>query len=117
MKRSGTNPTSAAVVILKLLRRLDDSIKHSVGDFLTEVISDEGGFLANTRIPIADALSTFTGLLTAHEIGRPNEILSPDRCRRFIDSLEQPTGGFTEHHGINLPTRSIPSMPWARSHC
>ncbi|MCA9072510.1 MAG: terpene cyclase/mutase family protein, partial [Planctomycetaceae bacterium] len=54
MKRSGTNPTAAAVAVLNLLGAMDAEIRGDVRDFLREVKSDEGGFQANTRIPFAD---------------------------------------------------------------
>lgn len=48
---------------------------------------------ANTRIPIADSLSTFTGMLTIDDLNELHE-LELDPLRRFIDSLQLPDGGF-----------------------
>jgi len=94
MKRSGTNPTAAAVALLTLLKGLDDDLKDDVIAFLTDVVSDEGGFQANTRIPFADGLSTFTGLLTAQDLGR-RDLIPPDQIARWVTTvLEFPTGGF-----------------------
>jgi geranylgeranyl transferase type-2 subunit beta len=94
MKRSGTNPTAAAVALLKQLGAMDDDIADDVVGFLTDVVSAEGGFQANTRIPFADGLSTFTGLLTAHDLGR-RDLIAPDRILHWVgNSLELPTGGF-----------------------
>ncbi len=94
MKRSGTNPTAAAVALLKQLEALDEDIATDVIGFLTDVVSAEGGFQANTRIPFADGLSTFTGLLTAHDLGR-RDLIAPDRILHWVStSLELPTGGF-----------------------
>jgi geranylgeranyl transferase type-2 subunit beta len=94
MRRSGTNPTAAAVALLKQLDAMDDDIADDVLGFLTDVTSAEGGFQANTRIPFADGLSTFTGLLTAQDLGR-RDVIPPDRILHFVTtSLEQPTGGF-----------------------
>ncbi len=94
MKRSGTNPTAAAVATLIILEAMDDELKSDVRDFLNQVKSSEGGFQANTRIPFADGLSTFTGLLTAQDLGL-NEIMDLEQVRKFMQEwLEFPTGGF-----------------------
>ena len=94
MKRSGTNPTAAAVALLQMLGAMDDEVRSDVRAFLGEVRSDEGGFQANTRIAFADGLSTFTGLLTVQDLGLDG-LLDPERVRRFITEwLEFPTGGF-----------------------
>jgi len=94
MRRSGTNPTAAAVALLHSLGGMDDDIADDVQGFLTDVVSTEGGFQANTRIPFADGLSTFTGLLTGHDLGR-RDIIKPDRILQWLTSqIELPTGGF-----------------------
>ncbi|MEO1997361.1 MAG: prenyltransferase/squalene oxidase repeat-containing protein [Planctomycetaceae bacterium] len=94
MKRSGTNPTAAAVALLRMLGGLDDEIRRDVREFLIEVRSDEGGFQANSRIPFADGLSTFTGLLTVQDLNLEG-VLDPGRVERFqTEWLEFPTGGF-----------------------
>ncbi len=94
MKRSGTNPTAAAVATLIILEAMDDELKSDVRDFLNQAKSSEGGFQANTRIPFADGLSTFTGLLTAQDLGL-NEIMDLEQVRKFMQEwLEFPTGGF-----------------------
>lgn len=93
MRRSGTNPTAAASAVLQLLGAMDDEIRADIRDFLREVQSDEGGYQANSRIPFADGLSTFTALLTLQDLAliAPND--SP-RIRNYIESsLEFPTGG------------------------
>ena len=94
MKRSGTNPTAAAVALLRQLDAIESDIADDVLGFLTDVVSTEGGFQANTRIPFADGLSTFTGLLTAHDLGR-RDLMPPDKILDWVtNSLELPTGGF-----------------------
>jgi geranylgeranyl transferase type-2 subunit beta len=94
MRRSGTNPTAAAAAVLQLLDALDDDIRQGVRDFLREVRSDEGGIQANSRIPFADGLSTFTALLTLQDL----QLVQPDdepRIRNYVEAnLEFPTGGF-----------------------
>jgi geranylgeranyl transferase type-2 subunit beta len=94
MKRSGTNPTAAAVAILNRLGGMDEELRQDVRDFLRQVKSDEGGFQANTRIPFADGLSTFTGLLTLQDL-QIEDVLSARQVRDYITGwLEFPTGGF-----------------------
>jgi geranylgeranyl transferase type-2 subunit beta len=94
MRRSGTNPTAAAVAVLGILGALDAELRADVRAFLSEVRSDEGGFQANARVPFADGLSTFTGLLTAQDLGC-DEVLDPERVRLLLEQgLEFPTGGF-----------------------
>ena len=94
MRRSGTNPTAAAVALLNSLGGMDDDIIDDVQGFLTDVVSTEGGFQANTRIPFADGLSTFTGLLTCQDVGRP-DLLPPNRIVAWLENqIELPDGGF-----------------------
>lgn len=93
MKRSGTNPTAAAIAVLMLHSKVGPNLREDVLAFLKEVRSDEGGFQANSRIPFADTLSTFTGYLTCLDL-EEYSMLSPKRVEQFILSLEQPGGGF-----------------------
>lgn len=94
MKRSGTNPTAAATALLTKLGAFDDELAVDVSTFLTTVWANEGGFAANTRIPFADSLSTFTALLTLHDIGRKNHVRPTLIDRLLTTELEFPTGGF-----------------------
>jgi geranylgeranyl transferase type-2 subunit beta len=94
MRRSGTNPTAAAAATLTLLNGMDDELRADVREFLREVRGDEGGLQANTRIPFADSLSTFTGLLTARDQDL-NGVVDPARVKDWLENqLEFPTGGF-----------------------
>lgn len=94
MKRSGTNPTAAAVAVLTSLGAMDQELREDAREFLKLVKSDEGGFQANTRIPFADGLSTFTGLLTLQDL-RIDDVLSAPRVLEYVTGwLEFPTGGF-----------------------
>jgi geranylgeranyl transferase type-2 subunit beta len=93
MKRSGTNPTAAAVGTLQLAESLDEETKTGVVKMLTGLQSPEGGLMANSRIPLADLLSTFTGCWTLQECGGLDRI---DRAAalRYVKTLECPEGGF-----------------------
>lgn len=93
MKRSGTNPTAAAAAILNIHGALDAELRDDVAAYLREVYGSEGGFQANTRIPFADGLSTFTGLLTAQDL-KLFDLVDPPRVVEFVRSLELPAGGF-----------------------
>ena len=94
MRRSGTNPTAAAAATLTLLDGMDDELRADVREFLREVRGDEGGLQANTRIPFADSLSTFTGLLTARDQNLEG-VVDASRVRDWLEGqLEFPTGGF-----------------------
>src|SRR4029079_729464 len=92
-KRAGTNPTAAAIGSLRILGTLDENTRLDTIDFLADMQTDEGGLRANTRIPIADLLSTFTGLLTLQDLGGANQI-DLAAVRRFAQSLELEDGGF-----------------------
>jgi geranylgeranyl transferase type-2 subunit beta len=92
-KRAGTNPTAAAIGLLKILDAVDEQTRQSTADFLAEMQTDEGGLRANTRIPIADLLSSFTGYLTLQDLSAADAINLP-AVRRFVRSLDQETGGF-----------------------
>ena len=92
MRRSGTNPTAAAAAMLAILGRRRRVHPDDLADFLTDVRT-EGGLAANTRVPAADGLSTFTGLLTDTEWGL--NVLSPPAVRGFVaEQLELSGGGF-----------------------
>ncbi len=92
-KRAGTNPTAAAIGLLRILDAVDDATRISTAEFLAEMQTDDGGIRANTRIPIADLLSTFTGLLTLQDLGSES-LLDLNAVRRFVRSLEREEGGF-----------------------
>lgn len=98
-KRAGTNPTAAAVATLNILRgqtdaaAIDHDLKELTLDYLCEMQTDEGGIRANTRIPIADLLSSFTGGLTLRDLDSFSE-LDVDLFARYVDSLQLESGGF-----------------------
>ncbi len=112
MRKSGTNPTAAAIGILQLLAPLsplgrgaggegrsffdanlsDDDTALTV-DFLAEMTSMEGGLRANERIPLADSLSTFTGSWTLAQLNAL-ERLDTHEVRSFIEAIQDEAGGF-----------------------
>jgi geranylgeranyl transferase type-2 subunit beta len=98
MKRSGTNPTAAAIGVLQLLDSdggafLTDDIRRGVVDLLAGLPSEEGGLRANGRIPAADLLSTFTGLWTLAQLNGLDRI-DTTAALQYAQSLKASDGGF-----------------------
>jgi geranylgeranyl transferase type-2 subunit beta len=121
LRRSGTNPTAAAAGLLRLLGALDRPTRSAAARFLAGMQGMEGGLRAHAGIPIADLLSTFTGLVALADLeeepcgpdvpparnsagvppaGDAAETAAPQRvvreaALRYVRALEQPGGGFT----------------------
>lgn len=98
MRRSGTNPTAAAIGVLQMLDSSDQAAlsadtSEAVAHFLSEMPSMEGGFRANGRAPLADLLSTFTGLWTLHQLRAINRV-DTAAALEYVRMLELPGGGF-----------------------
>jgi geranylgeranyl transferase type-2 subunit beta len=99
MRRSGTNPTAAAIGGLLVLQPqlgeelLSKKLAAEVSGFLLSNVTDEGGLRANTQIPIADLLSTYTGLQTLRDV-QGWEKVDTTAALRYVDSLRQVSGGF-----------------------
>ncbi len=93
MKRSGTNPTAAAVALLQMLGAEASLSRPALSDFFAGMTSAEGGLRANSRAPFADLLSTFTGLWSLHELEALDR-LDLNLVRRFVEALAMPAGGF-----------------------
>jgi geranylgeranyl transferase type-2 subunit beta len=93
MRDSGTNPTAAAVGLLTILGGLDEPRRASAANFLAQMQTAEGGFRANSRLPVADLLSTFTSLVALGDLQSAASI-DTAAVRRFVDALEEPAGGF-----------------------
>lgn len=93
MKRSGANPTAAAVALAGMLAT-DAGLTQGAANTLAALQSPvEGGFHANRSAPAADLLSTFTALLTLEELGAMDRV-NCEAARRFVESLAMPSGGF-----------------------
>ena len=88
MRRSGTNPTAAAVGVLQIIdgAALTTEVRDGVVAFLLEMPSIEGGFRANGRAPLADLLSTFTALWTLHRLGGADRV-DLSAMIEFVDQL------------------------------
>lgn len=92
-KRAGVNPTAAAVGGLRMLNAIDLELANRTGAFLAEQQTDEGGLAANTRIPVADLLSTCTGLIASDDLRQP-QYLNRTAAASYVRSMERADGGF-----------------------
>lgn len=101
MRRSGTNPTAAAIGLLQLAglegQALLKECRAGVTDLLLEAVSDEGGIRANSRVPLADLLSTFTGAWTLDQLGTADQ-LDGQALTAYVRLVERAEGGF--HGGL-----------------
>jgi geranylgeranyl transferase type-2 subunit beta len=101
MRRSGTNPTAAAVGLLSIAEPavgpMAEEVREGVIGFLAEMPSLEGGLRANSRVPLADLLSTFTASWTLGELGALDR-LEAESVRGYAESVEREQGGF--HGGL-----------------
>jgi geranylgeranyl transferase type-2 subunit beta len=93
VRQSGTNPTAAAMGLLGILERSDEPAGRGAAAFLAAMQTPEGGFRANTRIPVADLLSTFTALATLADLGAL-ETVDTAGAAAYVASLEVAEGGF-----------------------
>jgi geranylgeranyl transferase type-2 subunit beta len=95
MRRSGTNPTAAAIGLLHLVKghELSRADAEPTIEYLAQMPSMEGGLRANDRIPLADLLSTFTGCWTLEKLDAIERI-NPRRAFQYVQSLERSEGGF-----------------------
>ncbi len=94
-KRAGVNPTAAGIGTLKTLGCLDAAREISTAEFLQEMQTDEGGLAANDRIPMADLLSSFTGLLTLADLDAHAGV-HIGRLKRYARQME--------HRGVGAGT-------------
>jgi len=93
MRHSGTNPTAAAVGLLKICDALDRPTAAAATGFLARMQTPEGGMRANQRIGVADLLSTFTAVVALHDTNSA-EAIATGAALRFAESLQMPRGGF-----------------------
>jgi geranylgeranyl transferase type-2 subunit beta len=97
MRRSGTNPTAAAVGLLQIVENeangLTAEVPKSVTNCLVGMVSPEGGIRANARAPLADLLSTFTATWTLEQLGALDRI-DATQALAYARSLQRPGGGF-----------------------
>jgi geranylgeranyl transferase type-2 subunit beta len=102
LRQSGTNPTAAAVGTLRLFSAIQEPVRQGAAAFLPAMQNAEGGLRANTRIPVADLLSTFTGLIALADLDALAAVDLP-AVRRYVARLEQSEGGFCGGAWDNAP--------------
>src|SRR5262245_33318342 len=97
MRKSGTNPTAAGVGVLQVVEpdwvTTMPGVRDGVIEHLLGVASEEGGFRANGRVPLADLLSTFTASWTLTELGA-SERMEPAEVAGYAAAVERTQGGF-----------------------
>lgn len=94
MRRSGANPTAAGVGLEQMLRGglAGEALERTTG-FLLGLAGFDGGFRANSLIPVSDLLSSFTVGWTLSRLGRGDR-LDRKALLRFLETAEDPAGGF-----------------------
>jgi geranylgeranyl transferase type-2 subunit beta len=101
MRRSGTNPTAAAVGLLQIVQHqvdgLTPEVREGVTNCLAGMVSPEGGLCANARAPLADLLSTFTATWTLDQLGTLDRI-DALQALHYAQTVGRPDGGF--HGGL-----------------
>ena len=91
--RGETNPSAAAIALLKILDAPSDEMSERAADFLIRMQRAEGGFAAHAGAPVSDLLSTFTALVSLGALGALDRIRAGDAAR-FAQKLQSRTGGF-----------------------
>lgn len=92
-KRSGTNPTAAAIGALRTLQALDEHTATTAAEFLLDSQTDEGGFQANSRMPMPDLLSSFTSCTTLWDLDQLEQA-DIASVHRYALSMQRHDGGF-----------------------
>lgn len=120
LRHGGTNPTAAALLLLKIEGRLDPATADGATQFLAAMQTADGGIRAHAKIPVADLLSTCAAAVALAAIGRPDAI-DPAAASRFIQTLELPHGGYrggawdtdadVEYAFYGLLARTVTSSP------
>lgn len=85
-------PTTAAAVVLLDRLGLPDS---STAEFLRSCLHNDGGLCAAPGAPLADLLSTATGLFALLRLDTTLPPPQRDACRAFLQDRRTNTGGFT----------------------
>ncbi len=93
LEHSGTNPTAAAIGLLRLLEALDEPTRSQSSRFLAGMQNREGGLRANTRIAAADLLSTFAGLTALADL-EALAAIDATAAGQYVESLQLAEGGF-----------------------
>jgi geranylgeranyl transferase type-2 subunit beta len=93
LRHSGTNPTAAAVGVLRLADALVEPTRRLAAQFLKAMPDGDGGFRASAVVPVTDLLSTFTGLVALADLDAV-AMVDLAATSRYVESLAEPQGGF-----------------------
>jgi len=96
--RGETNPSAAAIALLKISDAASDDMAERAADFLVGMQRADGGFAAHADAPVSDLLSTFTALVSLAALEALDRIQAGSAAR-FAQKLQCRTGGF---HGTEL---------------
>ncbi len=91
-RRSGANPTAAALAVLRRLSPLEADSIARVKRFLVSLRGPDGGFRANTRVPVSDLLSTFTVANALRELGHDWSADDLGRLEQYVGTLHCKAG-------------------------
>ncbi len=101
LKQSGTNPTAAAIALLKSLSGargletpgLEAANPNATVDFLLARQLPDGGFQANTKIPVSDLLSSFTAFVALSDLGEERRC-NLNALENYISQRKMSCGGY-----------------------
>lgn len=93
LRQGGTNPTAAAVGLMRLGGVGDWTGREATIAFLLSMQDAGGGFRASAAVPVADLLSTYTALVALADLGAAGRA-DLGAAERFIGQLESREGGF-----------------------
>lgn len=97
-----TSATAAATGLLGLTGMLPDKVGLAAARFLAAQQTPDGGLAAHAAAPVADLLSTFTGLVAL--MGLPGDAaVDLGGIARFAAACARPTGGFVAWSGDEDP--------------
>jgi len=91
-ERGETNPTAAAVALLKIFGALEGENVESTAEFLATMQRADGGFAAHQEAPASDLLSTFTALVSLADLNRLR-CVNLASVGRFVRALASEHGG------------------------
>jgi geranylgeranyl transferase type-2 subunit beta len=93
LAQGATNPTAAAIALLQSFDAIDPVVARQAAAFLAGMQNVEGGFRANTKIPVADLLSTFSAAATLDGLAA-TEAVDRAAVGRYAEGLEASEGGY-----------------------
>ncbi len=94
MRKSGANPTAAALGLRQMLDSpLEPGRLEQTAVFLDSLAGTDGGYRANSSIPLSDTLSSFTVAWSLDQHGLAERIRTT-ALARYLEMVALPSGGF-----------------------